>query len=241
MQKESAVVVFSSGQDSTTILIKLLSGEVFDEIHAITFDYGQRHIQEVENSRKVIKLLSEQYPEKTLTQKVINIESMMEIVPTNYLMHELKEIKTTEKGLPSSFVPGRNILFFTLASMYAYAQGSKEVYVGISEEDYSGYPDCTNEFVQAMEKAVKIGMEYEVKIQAPFMYLDKAEIHHEAYVLGQLEFVDEHTITCYEGQKSPGCQKCPACILRQNGLDRFKEEIEEKRKLRLHFQNGSVN
>lgn len=221
MEKKSAVVVFSSGQDSTTILLSLLEDPKFTDLHALTYYYGQKHSVEVENSIAIIEDLRNKYPRKHLTHKIIDLTETMKLTPANYLMDSAGEGIVIDEGLPNTYVPGRNILFFTLAASYAYSLESDLVYTGISQADFSNYPDCTQEFLTNFNETIRIGMDYDVKVIAPYMQLNKKEIWEEAYYLGKLGYVRHNTVTCYEGIKGDGCGECPACKLRQKGLDQF--------------------
>ncbi|WP_283130255.1 7-cyano-7-deazaguanine synthase QueC [Enterovibrio norvegicus] len=211
---KKAVVVFSGGQDSTTCLIQALSE--FDEVHCITFDYGQRHKQEIEVAADVAKALG------ATSHKVMDVSLLNELAISSLtrdnipVSHELQE-----NGLPNSFVPGRNILFLTLSGIYAYQLGAETVITGVCETDFSGYPDCRNDFVQAMNKALVIGMDRELELRTPLMWLNKAETWALADTFGKLEYVRDNTLTCYNGVIGSGCGDCPACDLRQKGLDSY--------------------
>ncbi|MEI8609580.1 7-cyano-7-deazaguanine synthase QueC [Enterovibrio norvegicus] len=211
---KKAVVVFSGGQDSTTCLIQALSE--FDEVHCITFDYGQRHKQEIEVAADVAKALG------ATSHKVMDVSLLNELAISSLtrdnipVSHELQE-----NGLPNSFVPGRNILFLTLSGIYAYQLGAETVITGVCETDFSGYPDCRNDFVQAMNKALVLGMDRELELRTPLMWLNKAETWALADTFGKLEYVRDNTLTCYNGVIGSGCGDCPACDLRQKGLDSY--------------------
>ncbi|MDD1794355.1 7-cyano-7-deazaguanine synthase QueC [Enterovibrio makurazakiensis] len=216
---KKAVVVFSGGQDSTTCLIQALSE--FDEVHCITFDYGQRHKQEIEVAADVAKELG------ATSHKVMDVSLLNELAISSLtrdnipVSHELQE-----NGLPNSFVPGRNILFLTLAGIYAYQLGAETVITGVCETDFSGYPDCRNDFVQAMNKSLVLGMDRELEIRTPLMWLNKAETWALADKYGKLEYVRDNTLTCYNGVIGSGCGDCPACDLRQKGLDSYSNDKE---------------
>ncbi|MEZ8081023.1 7-cyano-7-deazaguanine synthase QueC [Enterovibrio norvegicus] len=211
---KKAVVVFSGGQDSTTCLIQALSE--FDEVHCITFDYGQRHKQEIEVAADVAKALG------ATSHKVMDVSLLNELAISSLtrdnipVSHELQE-----NGLPNSFVPGRNILFLTLSGIYAYQLGAETVITGVCETDFSGYPDCRNDFVQAMNKALVLGMDRELELRTPLMWLNKAETWALADTFGKLEYVRDNTLTCYNGVIGSGCGDCPACDLRQKGLESY--------------------
>lgn len=209
-----AVVVFSGGQDSTTCLIQALTQ--FDEVHGITFDYGQRHSEEIE----VAKALATQF--NLASHKVLDVSLLNELAISALtrdaipVSHELME-----NGLPNTFVPGRNILFLTLAGIYAYQVGADSIITGVCETDFSGYPDCRNEFVRAMEQSLALGMDKPLKVITPLMWLNKAETWALADKYQQLTLVKEQTLTCYNGIIGAGCGDCPACLLRQRGLEDY--------------------
>ncbi|HDZ9269533.1 TPA: 7-cyano-7-deazaguanine synthase QueC [Vibrio cholerae] len=211
---KKAVVVFSGGQDSTTCLVQAL--KEFDEVHAITFDYGQRHRLEIEVAQQLAKQLG------VTAHKVMDVSLLNELAISSLtrddipVSHELQA-----NGLPNSFVPGRNILFLTLAGIYAYQIGATTIITGVCETDFSGYPDCRDEFVQAMNQALAKGMDLPLMIRTPLMWLNKAETWALADQLGALDLVRHQTLTCYNGLIGDGCGECPACGLRQAGLKAY--------------------
>ncbi|EKF9278300.1 7-cyano-7-deazaguanine synthase QueC [Vibrio cholerae] len=211
---KKAVVVFSGGQDSTTCLVQAL--KEFGEVHAITFDYGQRHKLEIEVAQQLAKQLG------VTAHKVMDVSLLNELAISSLtrddipVSHELQA-----NGLPNSFVPGRNILFLTLAGIYAYQIGATTVITGVCETDFSGYPDCRDEFVQAMNQALAKGMDLPLMIRTPLMWLNKAETWALADQLGALDLVRHQTLTCYNGLIGDGCGECPACGLRQAGLKAY--------------------
>ncbi|ELJ8586421.1 7-cyano-7-deazaguanine synthase QueC [Vibrio cholerae] len=211
---KKAIVVFSGGQDSTTCLVQAL--KEFDEVHAITFDYGQRHKLEIEVAQQLAKQLG------VTAHKVMDVSLLNELAISSLtrddipVSHELQA-----NGLPNSFVPGRNILFLTLAGIYAYQIGATTVITGVCETDFSGYPDCRDEFVQAMNQALAKGMDLPLMIRTPLMWLNKAETWALADQLGALDLVRHQTLTCYNGLIGDGCGECPACGLRQAGLKAY--------------------
>jgi len=214
-----AVVVFSGGQDSTTCLVQAL--KEYDEVHAITFDYGQRHKLEIEVAQSLANDLG------VKAHKVMDVTLLNELAISSLtrddipVSHELQE-----NGLPNSFVPGRNILFLTLAGIYAYQIGANTVITGVCETDFSGYPDCRNDFVQAMNSALVKGMDKQLEIKTPLMWLNKAETWALAGQYDALDLVRHHTLTCYNGVIGDGCGDCPACDLRKAGLDDYLDNKE---------------
>ncbi|AYV19906.1 MULTISPECIES: 7-cyano-7-deazaguanine synthase QueC [Vibrio] len=217
---KKAVVVFSGGQDSTTCLVQAL--EQYDEVHAITFDYGQRHKLEIEVAEALANKLN------VKAHKVMDVSLLNELAISSLtrddipVSHELQE-----NGLPNSFVPGRNILFLTLAGIYAYQIGAQAVITGVCETDFSGYPDCRNDFIKAMNSALVQGMDREFDIVTPLMWLDKAETWALADKFNALSLIREETLTCYNGVIGDGCGDCPSCDLRANGLNHYLENKSE--------------
>ncbi|MGF1747776.1 7-cyano-7-deazaguanine synthase QueC [Vibrio cionasavignyae] len=211
---KKAVVVFSGGQDSTTCLVKAL--QEYDEVHAITFDYGQRHKLEIEVAQALAKKLG------VAAHKVMDVGLLNELAISSLTRDDIPvSHELGENGLPNSFVPGRNILFLTLAGIYAYQIGAQSVITGVCETDFSGYPDCRDEFVKSMNTALIQGMDRAFTIETPLMWLDKAETWALADQHQALALVREETLTCYNGVIGDGCGDCPACDLRKNGLQHY--------------------
>ncbi|WP_260258530.1 7-cyano-7-deazaguanine synthase QueC [Vibrio intestinalis] len=209
-----AVVVFSGGQDSTTCLVQAL--KEYDEVHAITFDYGQRHKLEIEVAQSLAKELG------VAAHKVMDVGLLNELAISSLTRDDIEvSHELQENGLPNSFVPGRNILFLTLAGIYAYQIGANTVITGVCETDFSGYPDCRNDFVKAMNAALVQGMDKQLEIKTPLMWLNKAETWAMADQYQSLELVREKTLTCYNGIIGDGCGDCPSCDLRKIGLSDY--------------------
>jgi len=207
--KDNAIVLLSGGQDSTTSLF--WAKKIFKNVEAVSFEYGQRHKIELRSSKVIAQIAG-------VKHKIFKIKEFNQIKNSALLD---KKILVTQrdkinKNLPASFVPGRNILFLTVASSYAYTKNIKNLVVGVSQTDYSGYPDCRYNFIKAMEKALSQGLDYKIKIHTPLINKSKKEIVIFAKKLGIIEIL-KWTHTCYEG-KRPGCGKCPACILREKGF-----------------------
>lgn len=208
MKNEKAVVVFSGGQDSTTCLFWALKN--FREVATVTFDYGQRHSEEIECARKIADELGVSF--KVLDMNLINQLS------ANALTRDDIEVKEVEGELPSTFVPGRNHLFLSFAAVYADAIGARHLITGVSETDFSGYPDCRDNFIKSLNVTLNLAMEGRFVIHTPLMWLDKSEVWALSDELGAFDFVQNKTLTCYNGVPSTGCGKCPACVLRNDGL-----------------------
>jgi len=208
LKNEKAVVVFSGGQDSTTCLFWALKN--FHEVATVTFDYGQRHSEEIECARKIADELGVSF--KVLDMNLINQLS------ANALTRDDIEVKEVEGELPSTFVPGRNHLFLSFAAVYADAIGARHLITGVSETDFSGYPDCRDNFIKSLNVTLNLAMDGLFVIHTPLMWLDKSEVWALSDELGAFDFVQNKTLTCYNGVPSTGCGKCPACMLRNDGL-----------------------
>ena len=219
-----AVIVFSGGQDSTTCLLHALPH--FEEIHCVTFDYGQRHRAEIETALALSRQLGIT-AHTVLDASILNALTVSSLTRNDIPVPDTNQSEA--KGLPNTFVPGRNILFLTLASIYAYQVQAETVITGVCETDFSGYPDCRDEFVKSLNHAIKSGMDYNVQIETPLMSLNKAETWALADHYNQLDLIREHTLTCYNGIIGNGCGNCAACDLRAKGLQYFLENKQTVR------------
>ncbi|WP_121613379.1 7-cyano-7-deazaguanine synthase QueC [Mesobacillus foraminis] len=212
MKKKKAVVVFSGGQDSTTCLFWAM--EQFSEVVAVTFDYNQRHQQEIDCAKAITGELGIQH-------HILDMSLLNQLAP-NALTRDDIEVKDGENGdLPSTFVPGRNLLFMSFAGILARQIGARHIVTGVCETDFSGYPDCRDIFIKSLNVTLNLSMDDNFVIHTPLMWLNKAETWKLADDLGAFEFVREKTLTCYNGIVSDGCGECPACRLRKNGLDEY--------------------
>ncbi|KHE72888.1 7-cyano-7-deazaguanine synthase QueC [Halobacillus sp. BBL2006] len=219
MEKNNkAVVVFSGGQDSTTCLFWAL--KKFDYVEVVTFDYNQRHNEEIEVAKEIAGDLD-------VKHHVLDMSLLNQLAP-NALTRDDIEVKDGENGeLPSTFVPGRNLLFLSFATIIANQIGAKHVVTGVCETDFSGYPDCRDVFVKSLNVTLNLSMDDQFVIHTPLMWLDKAETWEMADELDAFSYVREKTLTCYNGVRGDGCGECPACKLRQNGLETYLEKREE--------------
>jgi 7-cyano-7-deazaguanine synthase len=234
MQPEGALVLFSGGQDSTTTLAWALSR--FDRVETIGFDYGQRHRVELDCRTAILEKLVGLKPlwaERLKQDHLLPLGVLGEVSETALTRNTA--IAMDSSGLPNTFVPGRNIIFLTFAAAVAYRRGLKHLVTGVCETDYSGYPDCRDDTMKALQVALNLGMESRLVIETPLMWLDKAQTWALARDLGGDEFVDlivEETHTCYEGGRSVihawgyGCGHCPACGLRQAGYEAFARGVK---------------
>lgn len=227
--QDTALVVFSGGQDSTTCLAWALSR--FDRVETLGFDYGQRHAIELQCRTDVLARLREQRPDwaARLGQDTLLTLDVFQQLGETALTHDV-EIAMTQSGLPSTFVPGRNLVFMTLAGAQAFRRGLKHLVTGVCETDFSGYPDCRDDTMKALQVALNLGMETRLVIDTPLMWLTKARTWELARDLGGQPLVDlilEHTHTCYKGERGQrhpwghGCGCCPACELRAAGYAQY--------------------
>ena len=225
----AALVLFSGGQDSTVCLAWAL--ERFERIETVGFDYGQRHRVELtcrDEVRSRIRTIKPEWATRLGEDYMIALPELGAISDT--ALTRDAAIEMTAAGLPSTFVPGRNLLFLTYAAALAYRRSTATLVGGMCETDYSGYPDCRNDTLQTLAKAISLGMDRTVEIATPLMYLDKAATWSLAHDLGGTPLIDlivEHTHTCYLGDRTRrhpwgyGCATCPACELRANGWTKF--------------------
>jgi 7-cyano-7-deazaguanine synthase len=225
-----ALVLFSGGQDSTICLAWAL--DRFEHVETIGFDYGQRHRVELACRARVRRRMAQQYPrwarglgdDHTLDLAVLGHVSDTALTSD-------AAIAFLEDGLPNTFVPGRNLLFFTLAAAVAYRRGLKHLIGGMCETDYSGYPDCRDDTLKALQVTLNLGMDRHFVVETPLMWIDKAQTWALAEALGGGFFIDlirEETHTCYLGDRELrhdwgyGCGECPACKLRADGWERYR-------------------
>lgn len=216
MKNEKAVVVFSGGQDSTTCLIWALQN--FREVEAVTFNYNQRHKLEIEVAESIARELG-------VNHHLLDMNLLNQLAP-NALTRDDIEIKQEDGQLPSTFVPGRNLVFLSFATILAKQINARHIITGVCETDFSGYPDCRDVFIKSLNVTLNLSMDEQFVIHTPLMWLDKAETWELADQLNALDFVRTKTLTCYNGIMADGCGECPACILRKKGLDSYLERKE---------------
>ena len=231
MHHRNALVLFSGGQDSTTCLALALSR--YERVETIAFDYGQRHAVELQARLRVLAEIKAQFPQwapRLGEDHLLDLAVLGQVSETSLTRDTAFAMEQT--GLPNTFVPGRNLLFLTLAAALAYRRGLEVIVTGVCETDYSGYPDCRDDSMKAMQLALSLGMDKRFLIETPLMWIDKAETWQLAHQLGGQALVDlivEHTHTCYLGDRSHrqdwgyGCGACPACDLRAKGFARFMQ------------------
>lgn len=214
-----AIVILSGGQDSVTCLYWAIRN--YSEVEAIHFNYGQNHSIETEAAKKVSEL-------EKIPLKIVDVSFLPELV-NSALTSNGDVNQTNEKGLPASFVPNRNALFITLAHAYAQKINAKHLVTGVCQTDYSGYPDCRQDFIRSLEMTLNIGSDSRINIDTPLMFLNKAQTFSLADKLGKLNEVIELSHTCYNNDHKTkhawgyGCGECPACRLRENGFKEFSK------------------
>jgi 7-cyano-7-deazaguanine synthase len=228
----TALVLFSGGQDSTTCLAHALAR--YERVETVAFDYGQRHVIELEARNNVLREVRQRFPQwasKLGEDHLLDLAVLGEVSETSLTRDTA--FKMEANGLPNTFVPGRNLLFMTLAAALAYRRGLQVLVTGVCETDFSGYPDCRDDTMKALQLALSLGMDQRFLIETPLMWIDKAATWTLAHDLGEaahagggqqlVDLIVEHTHTCYLGDRvhrhawGYGCSTCPACELRARG------------------------
>jgi 7-cyano-7-deazaguanine synthase len=217
----NALVVFSGGQDSTTCLF--WAKKNFSEVRAIAFDYGQRHRIELQAALEIAR-------EAKVKLNVFKIDLLSQLTE-NSLTNKEMEVEQEKPGSrpPNTLVEGRNMLFLTYAAIFAKGKGIHDLVTGVGQADYSGYPDCRNDFIQSLQQTLSLSMDYPFQIHTPLMWKDKSQIWQLSDELGIFDLVREKTVTCYNGIPGEGCGNCPACKLRSRGLENFLKLKENGR------------
>ena len=213
MDNNAAIVLFSGGQDSTVCLFWALKR--FAKVEAVCFRYGQRHVSEIEAAQTIAANAG--VPFRIIDASLIAGLSSNSLTDTSVTMDK----EQTCELPPNTFVPGRNLLFISMAAVVARERNIANLITGVSQADYSGYPDCREDFIQSLNATLNLSMAEQFVIHTPLMYLDKAAVWQLADKLGIFELVKTQTVTCYNGISGDGCGECPSCKLRQNGLQQF--------------------
>lgn len=225
----TALVLFSGGQDSTTCLADALSK--YQRVETLGFDYGQRHRVELDVRGSILAKMRERFPDwapRLGEDHVLTLAALAQLGGSS--LTEEVAFAMQADGLPNTFVPGRNLLFLTLAGALAYRRGLQVIVTGVCETDFSGYPDCRDDTMKAMQLALSLGLERRLVIETPLMWIDKAQTWALADDLGGADLVElirAETLTCYKGDVDTmnswgrGCGDCPACELRRNGFERW--------------------
>jgi 7-cyano-7-deazaguanine synthase len=210
---QSALVLHSGGQDSTTCLFWAIKN--FKEVRTLCIAYGQRHAHEVEVAQKIAKKAGVSF--QVLDASIISLLSDNSLTNHEMVMDQEKP----GNSYPNTFVPGRNLFFLTFAAVIARSHGIRNLVTGVSQADYSGYPDCRDTFIRSANVTLNLAMDEQFIIHTPLMWLNKAEIWALADELGVFEIVKNDTLTCYNGVIAEGCGHCPACKLRNTGLKEY--------------------
>ena len=225
LSHRNALVLFSGGQDSATCLAHAL--RIYGRVETVGFDYGQRHRIELDARQQVLRAFREQFPQWTGhlgDDHLLDVNILGQISDTSLTRDTAFAMEAS--GLPNTFVPGRNLLFLTLAAALAYRRGIDVLVTGVCETDYSGYPDCRDNTMKALQVALSLGLDTPMTLETPLMFLTKAQTWDLAEQLGGqtlVELIVEHTHTCYLGERGArhpwghGCGHCPACELRRAG------------------------
>ena len=222
MINEDALVVFSGGQDSTTCLF--WAKKHFRKVYAITFIYGQKHVREVELARAIAQ-------KAEVEINVLNVPLIGSLGKNSLTDSKLEmDSEKPADSYPNTFVPGRNLFFLSIAAVYAREKGIRHIITGVSQTDYSGYPDCRDAFIKSLNVTLNLAMDSQFILHTPLMWLDNAQTWEMADQLGVLDLVRNETLTCYNGIPGDGCGHCPACTLRRQGLETYLKIKEEKEK-----------
>lgn len=231
MSPSAALVLFSAGQDSATCLASAL--DRFERVETIGFDYGQRHAIELDQRdplRRAIAALDQNWARRLGEDRLVDVSGYGALAES--ALTSDRAIEIAAGGLPTTFVPGRNLVFLTVAAAYAYRRGIDTLVGGMCETDYSGYPDCRRDTLDAQQRALALGLDRPISIETPLMHLTKADTWALAHALGGdalVATIVEHSHTCYEGDRSRrhdwgyGCSLCPACDLRAKGWQAWRE------------------
>lgn len=220
MNHEAALVVFSGGQDSTTCLF--WAKKHFKKVYALSFVYGQKHQQEVEIARAIAREADVEF--EAMDVSFIGHLGRNSLTDSTMVMDEEKPADSC----PNTFVPGRNLFFLSIAAVYARERGINHLVTGVSQTDFSGYPDCRDNFIKSLTVTLNLAMEEQFVIHTPLMWIDKCQTWALADELGVLNLIRERTLTCYNGVPGDGCGHCPACKLRREGLEKYLEQKKNK-------------
>ncbi len=211
-----AVVVFSGGQDSTTCLF--WAKKKYEEVIALSFDYGQKHSDELICAKEICKKYGVEH-------HILDMALLNQLAPNSLTRADIDVDKEApETGTPNSFVDGRNMLFLTFAAVFAKQRDIHVLVTGVSQSDFSGYPDCRHVFITSLETTLTLAMDYEFEVITPLMWIDKKETWKMADDLGVFDVIRQETLTCYNGVRGDGCGDCPACRLRRRGMEAYLSE-----------------
>jgi len=220
-QNKSALVCLSGGQDSSTCLF--WAKKHFEHVETICFQYGQRHAAEIAAAQEIAEIAAVPF-------QLLDLSLLGQLSPNALTFDTLKMDETPAAGsYPNTFVPGRNLIFLSFAAIVARSKGIFHLVAGVSEADYSGYPDCRDTFIRSLNVTLNLAMDETFEIHTPLMHRDKAAVWALSDELGVFDIVRRHSLTCYNGLPAEGCGHCPACRLRNEGLQRYLREREASR------------
>lgn len=210
---QNSIVLFSGGQDSTTCLY--WAKREFKNVLALCYSYGQRHMEEIENARRLANIAGVEF-------SLIDTSVISKLAPNSLTNKEIiMDREVPNNSYPNTFVPGRNLLFLTFAATIAYSKNIRHIVTGVSEADYSGYPDCRDTFIKSANTTLNLAMDKQFVIHTPLMWRTKKDVWQLADELDVFDLVKNETLTCYNGIKAEGCGDCPACIIRNKGLEEY--------------------
>ncbi|MCC8186318.1 MAG: 7-cyano-7-deazaguanine synthase QueC [Bacteroides sp.] len=215
MIDKKAVVLFSGGQDSTTCLY--WAKKHFENVYALSFLYGQKHAHEVELAREIARKAGVEFT--VMDAGFIGKLGSSSLTDTTIEMDK----EMPEGAFPNTFVPGRNLFFLSIGAVFAREHGIRHLVTGVSQTDYSGYPDCRDSFIKSLNVTLNLAMDEQFVIHTPLMWLDKAQTWALADELGVFDIILQETLTCYNGVVADGCGECPACKLRRQGLEEYRK------------------
>lgn len=227
IDKSKVLVVFSGGQDSTTCLF--WAKRNFSEVYALSFIYGQKHANEVELARSIAEEAGVKWDVMDVSF-ISSLSTGCSLTDSSITMDQ----ERPEGGVPNTFVPGRNMFFLSIAAVYAREHGISHIVTGVSQTDFSGYPDCRDAFIKSLNVTLNLAMDEQFVIHTPLMWIDKCETWALADELGVLDLIREKTLTCYNGVQGDGCGHCPACKLRREGLEKYLAIKASGGKVNLH-------
>lgn len=222
MNNTSALVVFSGGQDSTTCLF--WAKKHFAKVHALSFLYGQKHQLEVEIAGSLAREAGVEW-ECMDVSFISRLSTGCSLTDTSL---PIEEQKSDDQTYPTTFVPGRNLFFLSIAAVKARELGIHHLVTGVSQTDFSGYPDCRDSFIKSLNVTLNLAMDDQFVIHTPLMWIDKKQTWQMADELGVLDLIRHRTLTCYNGIPGDGCGHCPACRLRSEGLSQYLASRQEK-------------
>ena len=215
-----AVVVFSGGQDSTTCLF--WAKQKYEEVIAVSFDYGQRHVKELECAKAICK-------KHGIEHHIMDMGLLGQLAPNSLTRTDMEvDHDAPEVGTSNTFVDGRNMIFLTFAAVFAKQRGIHVLVTGVSQSNFSGYPDCRDVFIKSLSATLTLAMDYAFDIITPLMWIDKKETWQMADELGVVDIIKNETLTCYNGIIGDGCGDCPSCKLRRRGYEQYLEEKNKK-------------